>query len=91
MMEVTIDGEKMTSKKQAHRYIKYKLNSGEYHGKNLDALWDVISTYDTSIKIKLINIDKLIENLEDYGENIIKVFLDAERENNNINLVINKS
>lgn len=84
MITTTFNGKRMIDKEKAHRYIKSKLNTTEYHGENLDALWDVLSTIDTSIKIIFINTDNLIDNLGDYGESIINVFQDAEKENDNI-------
>ena len=89
MNKIVLDGEKMTSKKKAHSYLKHKLDAKEYYGENLDALWDVLSTYDRNISIEFINIDKLMENLEDYGKSILTIFEDAQWENKNIN-VINK-
>lgn len=77
-------GKKMKTKEGTHEYLKNKLESQEYHGNNLDALWDVISTYSKPIKIKLKHKDKLIENLGSYGESLIQVFQDAEKENCNV-------
>ncbi len=88
MIKVTLNGRNMNSKEIAHLYMKWNLQVPEYYGTNLDALWDVLSTYDKPIQINLINKDKLIENLGDYGEAIIEVFQDAQKENNNINFEI---
>lgn len=88
MKRVTLNGEKMPSKEAAHRYIKEKLKTPEYCGENLDALWDVLSTYDQRIKFRLINIDKLMESLGEYGDSLLRVFQDAEKENDNIILEI---
>ena len=80
----TLNGKNMTSKKRAHEYIRWKLKSQEYHGDNLDALWDVLSTYDQEVEINFVNTDKLIEDLGQYGESIISVFQDASEENKKI-------
>lgn len=88
MIDIILDGKNMGSKEMAHLYMKWKLKSSEYHGKNLDALWDVLSTYDKSIKISLINKENLIEDLGDYGESIIETFQDAQKENDNINFEV---
>ena len=88
MNKVILDGKYMKNKKLVHLYIKFQLESNQYFGSNLDALWDVLSTYSEPIKIGLINKDKLIENMGDYGESIIKVFQDAEEENRNIEFEI---
>jgi len=87
-MKITLNGENMTTKRGTHGYIRGKLKSQEYHGENLDALWDVLSTYDRPIQIKLTNRDKLMTNLGDYGACLIQVFQDAAKENNHISLRI---
>ena len=87
MMQATLNGKNMNSKKRAHDYIKFKLKSEEYHGENLDALWDVLSTYDQPIEISFINTDSLIEALGEYGESIISTFQEASEENKHIKLI----
>lgn len=88
MIKVILNGERMDSIEKAHLYMKKKLNTPEYFGENLDALWDVLSCYSEPIKISLKNKDKLIKNLGDYGESIIQVFQDAEIENENISFQV---
>lgn len=88
MRKVILDGKHMKNKKLVHLYIKFQLESNEYIGNNLDALWDVLITYSQPLKIGLINKEMLIENLGDYGESIIELFEDAEEENENIEFEI---
>ena len=49
MIEIKLNGSKMKDRETAHLYIKRKLSLPDYYGKNLDALWDLLST-DTSPK-----------------------------------------
>ena len=84
MTDVILNGRYLNSKEFVHLYLKYHLGSRVYYGNNLDALWDVLSTYSEPLKIYLVNKDELIENLGEYGESIIKVIEDAEDENSNI-------
>ena len=88
MKKVILNGKYMKNKKLAHLYIKFQLDSNEYIENNLDALWDVLTSYSQPLKIALVNKDILIENLGDYGESIIQVFKDAEVENENIEFEI---
>lgn len=88
MIEVMLNSKNMTSKEKAHEYIKKRLKLVDHYGGNLDALWDVLSIYDRSIKVTIVNGEKLLEKLGDYGEDIIKVFQDAEKENKNINVEV---
>lgn len=78
----------MKNKRLTHLYIKNKLGSKEYHGNNLDALWDILSTYNQPMRVRLINQDMLVENLGDYGESLIGVFEEAKKENKYIEFEI---
>ena len=80
MMKITLNGDNINSQETAHEYIREKLDSEEYHGDNLDALWDVLSTYDQPLEISFVNID----DLNEYGDAIISVFEDAATDNINI-------
>lgn len=88
MIQIELNGENMKTRQGTHKYVKEKLKLPEYYGENLDALWDILSTYSKSIKISLINKNELIKNLEDYGYALISVFQDIEEENTNIKFEI---
>ena len=88
MMKIRLDGRRMSTREIAHQYIKWKLNLPDYYGKNLDALWDLLSTYSDSMEICFFNKESLIDQLGDYGEAIVEVFQDAELENKNIKFTI---
>lgn len=91
-MKVILDGKDMNSREMTHTYLKRKLKLSGYYGANLDALWDILSTYSQPIVIELENEEKLIESLGDYGKSIIQVFEDAEEENGNIKFrLVNKN
>lgn len=88
MNEIFLDGCSMTSKETAHTYIKQRLNLPPYYGENLDALWDMLSTYSNTISIYLINEEALNENLGEYGNLLKEVFQEASNENDNINFAV---
>lgn len=88
MIQIELNGKNMKTREETHKYLKEKLNLPEYYGENLDALWDILSTYSKPIKISFINKDELIKNLEDYGYALISVFQDVEEENTNIKFEI---
>lgn len=86
MDEIFLDCNKMTSKSEAHKYIKEMLNFPQYYGNNLDALWDILSAKSKMTSIFLLNKEVLQENLGKYGELLIGVFKDAVDVNSNIKL-----
>ena len=84
MDEIFLDCNKMTSKSQAHEYIKEMLDFPDCYGNNLDALWDLLSTKSKMISIFLLHEEKLYENLGDYGKKLIDTFKEAAQSNGSI-------
>lgn len=71
----------MTTKEITHKYIGEILNFPHYYGENLDALWDILSTYGKELKITFLHSDHLKKNLEGYGVKLIDLFKELEEEN----------
>ncbi len=88
MKRVTLNGARMTSKEAAHRYLAARLDFPEYYGRNLDALWDVLSTMSGPVRVRLINKNRLIYGLGSYGKELLKAFADAAAENENLSFEI---
>lgn len=88
MRLVRLDGERMTNKEAAHRYIQEQLDIPSYYGYNLDALYDALSVYDKDLSIMLINKPELVEHLGPYGERLIQTFWDVEKVNRNVGFKI---
>lgn len=86
MKHVILDGKEMISIDAAHEYLADKLNLPDYYGRNLDALWDILSTISDSIHIELVNEDKLICNLGGYAQLLLKVMHEAAEFNMNIHV-----
>ncbi len=78
---VILDGNEMTSIDAAHNYLASKLNFPNYYGRNLDALWDILTTVSEPINIKMVNEDKFINNLGDYAKSFLKVIEEAAKAN----------
>ena len=87
MEEIFLDAKQMTSKSEAHKYIKEMLKLPNYYGENLDALWDILSSKSRVISVFLLHEEKLYENLEQYGKELVEVFHDAAN-NGNIQFTI---
>lgn len=81
MEEIFLDASQMTSKSEAHEYIKKMLNFPDYYGKNLDALWDLLSTKSKMTSIFLLHEEKLYENPGEYGKELAQVFKEAAESN----------
>lgn len=81
-----LNGHNMMNKKQVHDYLSERFNFPDYYGRNLDALYDLMSTYQQPEKliILLIYSEIMFDQLGEYGEKLVSVFEDANKINPNI-------
>lgn len=83
---IILNANLMKTKGQAHKYFIEKFDLPSYYGKNLDALWDVLTERREKTHIVIQGHEKLLENLGDYGSAIIDLFEDLEHEYDNYTL-----
>ncbi len=86
MEEIILNGSKMLDKKATHEYLKRKLKLPEFYGKNLDALWDYLSTDDIEKYIIIINTESITKNMGFYGESLLHLLLEVCTENTKISV-----
>ena len=79
-MIIELDCREMTDKPALHAYLKEKLALPEYYGKNLDALFDILSTYDEA-EVVLREPGAMLNALGAYGCRLLVCFFDAAEEN----------
>lgn len=80
MRRITLDGKLMTTRECTHHYLEAMLDLPEYYGKNLDALWDLLSFESRPTKIYVIHPQNIIRNLGDYGAELIEVLIEVDQE-----------
>ena len=85
MRRFNIDCRRLTDRTAAHEYLKEVFKFPEYYGKNLDALYDCLFEI-PSCTIRLKNA-WAITQLGDYGMAMLKTFVDAANEREDIELV----
>ena len=83
-MHVTLDCEKLSSRRPAHAYLQDALGFPEYYGKNLDALFDCLTGL-PDCTIVLRGRDELARS-GGYGARILAVLEDAARANPRLTL-----
>jgi ribonuclease inhibitor len=86
MNKVILNGKRMITKEKTHAYLKRKFDFPDYYGRNLDALWDLLSVWDKELLIVIINKADVIENLNSYGNSLLKLFSELDEENRNISV-----
>ena len=85
---LNLDGTVLTSKEELHNTIFYQLALPDYYGRNLDALWDVLSAWSQPLQIVVEHSADLERQLGGYGEMVLQLFQEAEEENNAISVDI---
>lgn len=84
MKRIILNGKRMITKEVAHAYLKRKFSFPDYYGRNLDALWDLLSTTARETEIVFVNAHCAAESLGQYGIALLKVFEDLSSENSRI-------
>ncbi len=86
-MELRLNGGQLTDRQQLHEAIAQQLRLPDYYGKNLDALWDILSSWNEPLQIVVEDSGRLIGGLGSYGEAVLQLFQEAEAENSVISVV----
>ena len=84
--EYLLDFTDLGNKEEIHEYLYDNLGLPDYYGNNLDALYDCLTDF-SECSITLTGLDALYE-IGDYGMKLIKVFQNAAKDNDSINLII---
>ena len=82
-----LDGGQMTSRAAAHDYLAAQLAFPAWYGRNLDALWDLLTTRHEETVLIVRNCAQLQKALGPYGDALLKTLTDAARVNTRLHLV----
>lgn len=81
MISIELKGLEIADREEMHRIFREALSLEDYYGCNLDALYDVLSTYSEEVEIHICNKDSLCENVPFYGERLVGMLYVAQEEN----------
>ena len=84
MRIVIVDGCKIASYEELHKYLAWHLRFPLWYGNNLDALYDCLTDIQEPTAIQVINTNKLWENLGPASHGFFRVLQDAAKENPNL-------
>lgn len=87
-MKYLIDGAKMLSMEAAHAEIASAMNFPEYYGRNLSALWDMLTT--TRGEVVIANTDAMLSALGGYGQKLYRCFQQAAAQNTELQVYMKK-
>lgn len=85
-MELLLDGRALSDRQHLHETIASQLQLPDYYGENLDALWDILSSWNEPLTIIIHNPTRFVEQLGGYGESVLQLLQDAEEENSMISV-----
>ena len=75
-MKYILDGKKMVSREETHRYLKETFGFPDYYGKNLDALHDCLAEMG-EMEVEIENAADMLAALGKYGELLIQMLEDV--------------
>ena len=84
MQKIILEGEKMTSQKAVHSYLREQLTLPQYYGENLDALYDCLTADVEEKTIVFSHPEAAIAKLGRYGRRLLAVFEEAAQQNEQI-------
>ena len=78
---IVLDGSVMTSRERAYKHIARELRFPEYFGKNLDALYDLLTDLyvNEDTIVILMNCRKMKKSLGEYGDKLIEAFANEKK------------
>jgi len=87
-MNVQLDGRLMTDKAAAHDQLQESLSLPAYYGRNLDALYDLLTSLPEATEIDLLEKDTMLKQLGAYGAALLVTLQQAEKASPNLTLNI---
>lgn len=76
-MMIFLDGRFFTDKAAAHDHLAKRLELPTWYGRNLDALYDLLTGHVGSVHIVVIHKTELLAQLGGYGESLLETLRDA--------------
>ena len=86
MKYITLDCTLMTGPDEVHDLFAKELEFPDYYGRNLDALYDMLSRY-PELELTLANASA-IGKMFRYGDNLLLAIQDAEKDNPQLTVIL---
>ena len=84
---IVLDGEQMLNRQAAHDHLAEQLGLPEYYGRNLDALYDLLTERGSSARLVVRHKEALLSRLGRYGTALCRTLEDADRANPNLEVL----
>ena len=80
-MIVELNGLEMTDRQRTHDYLAEKLQFPAYYGKNLDALYDLLTERQDPLEVRFYHSLEMKAQLGSYGSALLHTMQEAENDN----------
>ena len=80
-MTIILNGRVMTSRDAAHEHMAVQLSFPTYYGRNLDALYDLLTERGEKTELVFENSDAMLAALGSYGDALLDTLRDAAESN----------
>lgn len=87
-MDIILEGRAMTDRVSTHSHLLERLELPEYYGRNLDALYDVLTDMASPVQITLRDPAAVTEQLGRYGEALLSTMQEAAENNPNLTFIL---
>ena len=87
-MVIELDGRAMTDRPAAHSHLVQQLELPSWYGRNLDALYDVLTEMSGPIEIVFLNFREFTHQLPGFGEAVEHLCADVQAENPELLIVL---
>ena len=84
---IVLDGGQMLTRRSAHDHLSEQLALPEYYGRNLDALYDLLTERGSPARLVMRNRNTLLDGLGEYGAALCRTLEDAGRANPNLEVL----
>ena len=81
METIILDGERMLNRQATHDHLAEQLGLPEYYGRNLDALYDLLTERSGPVRLVVQHRAALLSWLGEYGTALCRALEDAGRAN----------
>ena len=87
-MTVILEGSVMVDRVAVHNHLVERLDLPSYYGRNLDALYDVLTELGEETQIVLRDPGDVVKQLGKYGEALLNVMQEAAEENPKLSVTL---
>lgn len=87
-MLIELEGRQMTDRAAMHDHLKVQLHLPDYYGRNLDALYDLLTERGEPTVIQVADWTDLEQNLGHYAAALLDTLYDAAKENTNLTIQV---